>query len=86
MTWQVGVHGWRTLRDAVSASRLFIHHTSDLRMTLICITHVNSFIQLLTECQHFFFYNVVMKCYLLIQELSGIFFNVSLIQVGGEAH
>lgn len=24
--------------------------------------------------------------YLLVQELSGIFFNVSLVQVGGEAH
>lgn len=29
---------------------------------------------------------ILQVLYLLIQELSGIFLNVSLIQVGGEAH
>ncbi len=54
--------------------------------------------QLLIKClQALFFYNVLMSknppymqlwqvLYLLIQELPGIFLNVSLIQVGGEAH
>lgn len=76
MTWQVGTHGWRRLKDAaVNAGRLFIHRSSDLAHAAAGQTSAD--VRAATTLK---------VLYLLIQELSGVFLNVSLVQVGGEAH
>lgn len=59
----------------MNAGRLFIHRSSDLAHAAAGQTSAD--VRAATTLK---------VLYLLIQELSGVFLNVSLVQVGGEAH